>query len=157
MIELLILNKGVSILDCRVMSIREKQWMDIITACNASNMNKKEWMRIHNVSPKNFYRWQKVLRERALTEMEEYQYPVLPPYSEELSEQDSSKETSTFVDMTALISRESEDASKAQTDAVGQKQLVPELMIQAGQYHLYIGRGITESTLATVLKVIGNA
>ena len=98
-----------------------------------------------------------MLRERALTEMEEYQYPVLPPYSEELSEQDSSKETSTFVDMTALISRESEDASKAQTDAVGQKQLVPELMIQAGQYHLYIGRGITESTLATVLKVIGNA
>ena len=131
--------------------------MDIITACNASDMNKKEWMRIHNVSPKNFYRWQKVLRERALSEMEEYRYPVLPPCSEELSEQDSLKETRTFVDMTAMISREAEDASKPQVDAVGQKQLVPEIMIQAGPYHLYIGSSITESTLATVLKVIGNA
>ena len=157
MIELFILYKGVSNLDCRVMSIREKQWMDIITACNASDMNKKEWMRIHNVSPKNFYRWQKVLRERALTEMEEYRYPVLPPYCEEPSEQDSSKETSAFVDMTAMISREAEAASKPQMDAVGQKQLEPELMIQAGPYHLYIGSGITESTLAMVLKVIGNA
>ena len=141
------------------MSIREKQWMDIITACNTSDMNKKEWMRIHNISPKNFYRWQKVLRERALIEMEdqEYRYPVLPPYSEELSEQDSTKETSTFVDMTAMISRGAEDASKSQMDVVGQKQLVPELMIQAGPYQLYLGRDITESTLATVLKVIGNA
>lgn len=131
--------------------------MDIITACNASDMNKKEWMRIHNVSPKNFYRWQKVLRERALSEMEEYRYPVLPPCSGELSEQDSSKEASTFVDMTAIISREAEAASKPQMEAVGQKQLVPELMIQAGRYNLYIGSGITESTLAMVLKVIGNA
>ena len=100
-----------------------------------------------------------MLRERALIEMEdqEYRYPVLPPYSEELSEQDSTKETSTFVDMTAMISRGAEDASKSQMDVVGQKQLVPELMIQAGPYQLYLGRGITESTLATVLKVIGNA
>ena len=35
--------------------------------------------------------------------------------------------------------------------------LEPELVLQAGSYHLYIGSGITESTLATVLRVIGNA
>ena len=33
----------------------------------------------------------------------------------------------------------------------------PELMIQVGSYKLYIGSGVTEATLTTVLKVIGHA
>ena len=135
-------------MDCRVMSIREKQWMDIITACNASNMNKKEWMKIHNISPKNFYRWQKVLRERALTRMEEEGTPALLPCAGAVSELAAEEEGPGFVDMTAMVSHEAEAVHM---------QIVPELMLEVGSYHLFVGSGITETTLSTVLKAIRNA
>ena len=137
------------------MSIREKQWMDIITACNASDMNKKEWMKLHNISPKNFYRWQKILRERALNKMEDYGYPILPTYNEETEEEIAQGQTTEFADITGLIAQGGE--KKTALVSTGKTQVVPELMIQAGSYQLYIGSGITEDTLTTVLKVIGHA
>ena len=148
-------EKGVSILDCRVMGIRERQWMDIITECNASHMNKKEWMKLHNISPKNFYRWQKVLRERALNKMEDYGYPILPRYAEGECEASGREQVTDFVEITGIIGQEKE---KGRTLVSAEKnQIEPELMIQIGSYQLYIGSGVTESTLATVLKVIGHA
>ena len=130
------------------MSIREKQWMDIITTCNASDMNKKEWMRIHNISPKNFYRWQKVLRERALNRMEEEGSPALLPCTEAVGEPAVQEEGPEFVDMTVMAPHEAEAVHM---------QIVPELMLEVGSYHLFVGSGITETTLSTVLKVIRNA
>ena len=56
-----------------------------------------------------------------------------------------------------MITRETETVRKSASESVVPKQITPELVIQAGRYNLYIGSGITESTLTTVLKVIGNA
>ena len=118
-------------------------------------MKKIDWMRVHNVSPKNFYRWQKLLRDHALEE--DYGYPIVPDHITLSSKsQDQSPETQ-FVDMTAMITRETETVRKSASESVVPKQITPELVIQAGRYNLYIGSGITESTLTTVLKVIGHA
>ena len=38
-----------------------------------------------------------------------------------------------------------------------EESIHPELMIQTGRYKLYIGSGVSEATLSTVLKVIGHA
>ena len=129
--------------------------MDIITECNASDMNKKEWMKIHNISPKNFYRWQKVLRERALIEMEDYGYPILPTHDEEAGKASSQERTTNFVDITGILAHEAE--RKAALVSAGKKEIEPELILQVGSYNLYIGSGVTEATLATVLRVIGHA
>ena len=132
--------------------------MDIITACNASDLNKKEWMKIHNVSPKSFYRWQKILRDRALSEMEDYSYPILPSYAEGTSNSTVQEPAPGFVDMTAVMSQGVKERIPAVAETEPQQNsMKTELMIQVGSYNLYIGNGITESTLATVLKVIGNA
>ena len=40
-------------------------WERIITECNQSGMQKKDWMKVHNINPKSFYRWQKILRDEA--------------------------------------------------------------------------------------------
>lgn len=61
-----------------------------------------------------------------------------------------------FVDVTALVTRE-EGLQRPFQVGNQAEQLAPELVIQAGRYNLYIGSGVTETTLATVLKVIGNA
>ncbi len=50
-------------MDARIMAMRMERWREIIVACNTSGMKKNEWMRIHNISPKMFYRKQKQLRE----------------------------------------------------------------------------------------------
>ena len=114
-------------------------------------------MRIHNVSPKNFYRWQKVLRDEALEE-EEFGYPIVPDHVPISSRP---KEASPgFVDVTALVSQQTEHDLKQTMPAIPghiQQSILPEMMIQAGQYQLYIGKDITEGTLATVLRVIGHA
>ena len=110
--------------------------MDIITECNASDMNKKEWMRIHNISPKNFYRWQKVLRERALNEMEDYGYPILPAHDEEAGKAGSQEGTTNFVDITGIIAHEAE--RKVALVSAGKKEIEAELILQVGSYNLYI-------------------
>lgn len=64
MIEWYILYGGeMSRNGCQGHGMRMERWREIIVAGNTSGMKKKEWMRIHNVSPKMFYRKQKELRD----------------------------------------------------------------------------------------------
>ena len=142
-------------MDSRVMSLRAQRWREIISACNTSGMKKIDWMRIHNVSSKNFYRWQKLLRDHALEE--DYGYPIVPDHITLSSKSQDQSSGTQFVDMTAMITRETETVRKSASESVVPKQITPELVIQAGRYNLYISSGITETTLTTVLKVIGNA
>ncbi len=137
-------------MDARIMAMRLERWREIIVACNTSGMKKKEWMRIHNVSPKMFYRKQKELREY---EMERAGITT--------SDIPAGQKPAEFFDLTTALTRRTSEIS-AQTwvkpvSTVQEKQITPEIMIQAGPYNLYIGSGVTESTLATVLKVIGHA
>lgn len=137
-------------MDARIMAMRMERWREIIIACNTSGMKKIEWMRIHNVSPKMFYRKQKQLREY---EMEKAGITT--------ADIPAGKKPTEFFDLTtALANQTSEITARTWAEPVNsipQKQITLEIMIQAGPYNLYIGSGITETTLATVLKVIGHA
>lgn len=42
---------------------RHEYWKRVVTECNQSGMKKKDWMKIHNISPKGFYRWQKIFAD----------------------------------------------------------------------------------------------
>ena len=138
------------------MSLRAQRWKQIIVACNTSGMKKVDWMRLHGVSEKSFYRWQTLLRREALDEAEGS--TTIPEEQAESLEQRVQEQSMIpgFVDVTALITRK-EGLQRTFQTGNQSEQLTPELMIQAGRYNLYIGREITESTLATVLKVIGHA
>lgn len=129
------------------MSLRAQRWKQIIVACNTSGMKKADWMRLHGVSEKSFYRWQTLFRNKALDEMEE---------AESLQRVQGQEMIPGFVDVTALIAQK-EELPKSFQVGKQPEQLTPELMIQVGRYNLYIGSKVTESTLATVLKVISNA
>ena len=137
------------------MSLRVQHWKEIIVACNTSGMKKIDWMRLHGVSEKSFYRWQTLFRKEALDEATE-NAAISAEQAESLQRVQGQEMTPGFVDVTALITRKEELPRSCQAGNQSE-QLTPELMIQAGRYNLYIGRGITESTLAMVLKVIGNA
>ena len=130
-------------MDPRVKELRLMRWKEIIVACNTSGMKKKEWMEANHINSKSFYRMQKEIREYELEKM------PLPRLSEMNSESPQQ-----FVDITTIV--KGLDTNRASMDRAGEK-LVPEVMLQAGPYNLYIGSGVTEATLATVLKVIGHA
>ena len=137
------------------MSLRAQRWKQIIVACNTSGMKKVDWMRLHGISEKSFYRWQTLFRKEALDEAAE-SAAISAKQAESLQRVQGQEMIPGFVDVTALITRKEELPRSFQTGNQSE-QLTPEIMIQTGRYNLYIGRGITESTLATVLKVIGNA
>lgn len=45
--------------------VRRKQWLDIISACNASGLTKKDWCKQNGINIKSFYYWQRQLRRDA--------------------------------------------------------------------------------------------
>jgi hypothetical protein len=137
------------------MSLRAQRWKEIIAACNTSGMKKVDWMRLHGVSEKSFYRWQNILRDQVLDGVET-SYPIVPDYVA-VSDKRQAGAVPELIDMTAIISQKPGGKISPAQSAVPQKQITPEIMIQAGPYNLYIGNSVTEATLATVLKVIGHA
>lgn len=48
--------------------MRESQWAAIIEECLASGMKKTTWCRENNISDKQFFYWQRRLREKAYAE-----------------------------------------------------------------------------------------
>ena len=136
-------------MDARVMAMRMERWREIIVACNTSGMKKKEWMRIHNVSPKMFYRKQKELRDYEMKKV-----GITP------ADIPAGQTSTEFFDLTTVLSRQTKEISTPtgkRYDNYALQINQPELMIQVGAYNLYIGNGITESTLATVLRAINHA
>lgn len=137
-------------MDARIMAMRMERWREIIVACNTSGMKKREWMQIHNISPKTFYRKQKQLRE--------YEMEKAGLTSTDIP---SGEKPAEFFDLTTALTRQTNKVP-TQTwaepiNSIRQNQITPEIMIQAGPYNLYIGSGVTETTLTTVLRVIGHA
>lgn len=137
-------------MDARIKAMRLERWREIIVACNTSGMKKKDWMKIHNISSKSFYRKQKELRE--------YEMELAGITAADISARQKPAE---FFDLTTALTQERNEIStrikKDPISSVPQKQITPEVMIQVGSYNLYIGSGVTEATLATVLRVIGHA
>ncbi len=137
-------------MDPRIRAMRLERWREIIVACNTSGMKKNEWMRIHNINSKSFYRKQKELREY---EMERAGITA--------ADIPAGQKPAEFFDLTTALTCQASDNSGRTCAEPGnsilQKQITPEIMIQAGPYNLYIGSSVTEATLATVLKVIGHA
>ena len=133
-------------MDPRVKELRLIHWKDIITACNTSGMKKKEWMKLNNINSKTFYRNQKLIREYELEKME------LPTLSEYRSESRDLQ----FVDVTAAMRKANSFQQSRIESGMAVRELHPELMIQAGEYHLYIGRDIHEETLTAIFRAIRN-
>ena len=45
--------------------VRCEHWLKLINDCLSSGMKKNEWCKVHGVSEKAFYYWQRILRNEA--------------------------------------------------------------------------------------------
>ena len=131
-------------MDKQSLEIRTRQWYEIILEANSSPLSKKEWCRQNSISLKSFYYWQRKFRQAESEKLLEIT-PSIPARLEEKPERPSSVE----VPLYTLDPQDRMHYSGA--------EVIPELIMQKGAYHLLIGKGVSEDTLITVLRAIDHA
>jgi transposase-like protein len=119
--------------------VRREQWLRIVTECNSrdQSFSKIQWCRMNGVNIKSFYYWQRQFRNELL-----------------IQGSTSATQVPAFVDITSQVFR-SAHISKETVSA--ERTLVPELMIQSGDFRVYVSGTVQEQTLDTVMKVLRHA
>ncbi len=119
--------------------VRREQWLRIVTECNSRDQSipKIQWCRMNGVNIKSFYYWQHQFRNELLIQGAASATPV-----------------PAFVDITSQVSR---SALISEEVVSAERTLVPELMIQSGDFRVYVSGAVHEQTLDTVMKVLRHA
>ena len=119
--------------------VRREQWLRIVTECNSRDQSipKIQWCRMNGVNIKSFYYWQHQFRNELLIQAAA-----------------SATQVPAFVDITSHVSR---SAPLSEEAVSAERTLVPELMIQSGDFRVFVSGAVQEQTLATVMKVIRHA
>lgn len=116
--------------------IRREQWLRIVTECNSrdQSISKSQWCRMNGVNIKSFYYWQYQFRNDLL-----------------IQSAVSSARLPAFVDITSQVSRSTPISEEAVSI---ERTLIPEVMIQCGDFRVYVSGVVREQTLDTVMKVL---
>ena len=137
-------------MDHTTTEIRTEQWRQIVLEANGTSLTKKEFCRQNGIKEKQFYYWQRKIRRQDATRL--LSEAALPPVQ---SAPIVSPCSSSFV---ALDLSGSEESHRNRSSLLEERSILnPEVMIQINGYHLFVGEGIQETTLQTVIKVLRNA
>lgn len=139
-------------MDQAVSSIRMEHWKALIMEAGASGMTRKDWCREHGIPLRQYYYWQKKIREEALTQLQSVKSagtlptvttPQLPSGFVELS-------------MPSAEIREVPDKGAPYPDSLTES-FHPGLILETGKARLLIGDDVSEKTLQTVMRVMLHA
>ena len=119
--------------------VHREQWLRIVTECNGrdKSISKSQWCRMNGVKIKSFYYWQQQFRNELL-----------------IQSAASATQVPAFIDITSQVSRSAPISEEAVS---AERTLVPELMIQSGDFRIYVSGAVHEQTLDTVMKVLRHA
>lgn len=119
--------------------IRREQWLRIVKECNSrdQSISKSQWCHTNGVNIKSFYYWQRQFRNELL-----------------IQGAGSAAQVPAFVDITSQVSR---SATISEVAVSAERTLVPELMIQYGDFRVYVSGAVREQTLDTVMKILRHA
>lgn len=132
--------------------IRIHSWAGVVAEANGSGLTKIEWCRQHDIPIRKFHYWQSKVRQYLL------EHPGL-------SACDLAKKNSHLTPVASSQSFYEIEIPSETTLSDNSWQLQPSsfisahpaLMLKFASFQLYIGDGFSESTLASVLKVMKNA
>ena len=137
-------------MDQAVNDIRLKHWEAVILEAGSAGISKKQWTAEHGIPERQFYYWQKKLRDRELVKL----HPT------ELNQADPAITASPvgtgFLELSAPEPGMSTAAAAEKPVFITGSQS-PELVLVAGPYRLEIREAVSEKALRTVLKVIRDA
>ena len=118
--------------------IRRDHWTSLILECNNSGMSKKAWLQAHHINEKQFYYWQRRLRNEAACELKESALPVAVP-------------SVAFAEISLPSSAQTvpvvNDSPAVRADAI----------LRAGNMTLEVSNSLSPVLLAALLQVMAHA
>ena len=142
-------------LDKAVMSVRMKKWAGIIQEATSSGLTKTEFCAKKGIDRRQFFHWQKKIREYVLTNNPELGLPA-PPHGQMHQIREVNSQIMPALPVFCEITPQ-EDAHPAPAVQPQETAFSPEAMIRIGPYQIYIGDSVSERMLSTILSVIRNA
>lgn len=142
-------------MDKAVMSVRMKKWAGIIQEAATSGLTKTEFCARKGIDRRQFFHWQKQIREYVLENNPELGLPA-PPHGQmhQIREVNSQIMPALPVFCEITPREETHPAAAAQRPEIS---FNPEALIQVGPYQVYVGDSTSERTLSTILSVIRHA
>jgi hypothetical protein len=142
-------------LDKAVMSVRMQKWAGIIQEAATSGLTKTEFCARKGIDRRQFFHWQKRIREYDLENNPELGLPA-PPHGQMHQIREVNSQIMPALPVFCEITPR-DDAHPAPAVQRPESSFSPGAMIQVGSYRIYVGDSATERTLSTILSVIRNA
>ena len=142
-------------LDKAVMSVRMKKWAEIIQEAATSGLTKTEFCARKGIDRRQFFHWQKQIREYVLENNPELGLPA-PPHGQMHQIREVNSQIMPALPVFCEITPR-DDAHPAPAVQRPESSFSPGAMIQVGSYRIYVGDSATERILSTILSVIRNA
>ena len=142
-------------MDKSVMSVRMKKWAEIIQEAATSGLTKTEFCARKGIDRRQFFHWQKRIREYVLENNPELGLPA-PPHGQMHQIREVNSQIMPALPVFCEITPR-DDAHPAPAVQRPESSFSPGAMIQVGSYRIYVGDSATERTLSTILSVIRNA
>jgi hypothetical protein len=142
-------------LDKSVMSVRMKKWAEIIQEAATSGLTKTEFCARKGIDRRQFFHWQKQIREYVLENNPELGLPA-PPHGQMHQIREVNSQIMPALPVFCEITPR-DDAHPAPAVQRPESSFSPGAMIEVGSYRIYVGDSATERILSTILSVIRNA
>ena len=141
-------------MDKLVKEIRAEQWRPLILEANNGSMKKSEWCALHNIPVRQFYYWQRKLRDQAVQELETSSFLAIKEETKPAATAES-----TFVELKvpadAVLKEEQNElpAKPNLSDGICD----PELIIEIGRCRVVVRRNASDTTLRTIMEAVLHA
>ena len=142
-------------LDKAVMSVRMQKWAGIIQEAATSGLTKTEFCARKGIDRRQFFHWQKQIREYVLENNPELGLPA-PPHGQMHQIREVNSQIMPALPVFCEITPR-EDTHPAPATQRPETSFSPGAMIQIGPYQIYVGDSASEQMLSTILSVIRHA
>lgn len=137
-------------MDKAVMSVRMKKWAGILQEAAASGMTKVAWCEQNGINRRQFFHWQKKIREFVLEQHPELGLSVPEGQIRAVNSQMTSS-LPIFYELKPQTALSCAPADNPDSP------FSAEAMIQLGESRVFVGNMTSERTLAMILSVIQHA
>ena len=142
-------------MDKAVMSVRMQKWVGIIQEAASSGLTKTEFCARKGINRRQFFHWQKRIREYVLENNPELGLPA-PSHGQMHQIREVNSQILPALPVFCEI-KPQENARSVPAAQHLEEPFSPDAMIQIGSYRIYVGDSATERMLSTILSVIRNA
>lgn len=137
-----------------IMNVRMKKWAGIIQDAAASGLTKTEYCERNGINRRQFFHWQKLLREYVIEQNPELSLPA-PSVQKQIRAENN--QIVSAMPVFCELNPRNEAGTDPNAAAAPADAFTAGAMIRLGEYQVYVGETASEKTLSMILSVIRHA